>query len=313
MNEMLTAVLGYPGVVASVMLGVVIAYWLFVMIGALDIDLLGGHGSAEGMAGGADGAADGVLHGADGAADGVLHGADGAADGVLHGAAKGIAEAAADGVLHGADGAADGALHGAAKGIAEAAADGALHGAHGADGAAEGATGAAEHGHSAIGSDARVAADLLSIANFRSVPVTVMLSVVVCFTWLLTVGGSRMISAAGLPLPWWLLGTLILVVSLVLALVPTAVTIKPLARFFVTHQAKAHAELVGKVCMVTTGRVDGKFGQASLETEGMSLLIQVRADDGTRLKKGDRALIVSWDRQSGAFQVEPYAQVVSDG
>jgi hypothetical protein len=267
MNEVLIAVTGYPGVIATVMLGFVLAYWLFVMLGALDIDMLGGH--ADGMAEGADGA--------------------------LHGAAKGVAE-----------GVADGAAHGAVKGFAGGAADAM------ADGAAEGAADAAGGEPEGDGqpSHARTAAELLSIANLRSVPVTVMLSVLVCFGWLMTIGGSRAMLGLGLPLPWWLLGTLVLLLSFVLALVPTALAVRPLARFFVTHQAKAHADLVGKVCLVTTGRVDGKFGQASLQTESMSLLIQVRADDGTALKKGDRALIVSWDKGREAFQVEPYAQVL---
>ena len=63
---------------------------------------------------------------------------------------------------------------------------------------------------------------------------------------------------------------------------------------------------------VTTGRVDGTFGQASLEADGMSLLIQVRVDAGTTLKKGDRAVIVSWDIGRASFLVEPYADFVSD-
>jgi len=280
MSEMLTAIVGYPGIVTTVLLGVVLAYWLFVMFGALDIDLFGGDGALEGASKGA---------------------MDGLADGAIHGAAKGVAEGIADGA---ADGAVEGHIDGAVEGAAHGHADGAVDGVAKAAGAAR-----------AVGHGAAEAADLMSIANFRSVPVTVMMSVVVCFAWLFCVLGSRSLQAAAssVPLPWWLLGTLILVLSFLLALVPTAVAIRPMSRFFVTHQAKRHAELVGKVCVVTTGRVDARFGQASLESDGMSLLIQVRSDHATDLKKGAKALIVSWDDARHAFLVEPYEDVVKSG
>lgn len=42
MNELVQASLEFPTVVFTIALGVVLVYWLFVLIGALDIDLLGG-------------------------------------------------------------------------------------------------------------------------------------------------------------------------------------------------------------------------------------------------------------------------------
>jgi hypothetical protein len=78
MTHFLTAALSFPAVVYTVVLGVVLVYWVFVMIGAAHVNLLG------------EGAADGAL---DGAADGAL---DGAAKGALEGATKGILEGAAD-------------------------------------------------------------------------------------------------------------------------------------------------------------------------------------------------------------------------
>jgi hypothetical protein len=281
---MLNAVVGYPGVVTTVILGVVLAYWLLVMLGALHIDVLGGHGLS-----------------------------DGAVDGAIHGAAKGVAEGLADGVAHGM---AEGAAHGAAHGASHGASEGAGPAAESASGSAADRASVAEAGgqtSSGPSGGAGHVADLLSMANFRSVPVTVMLSVTGCFAWLFCVAGSRSVAsvAGASPVPWWILGTLVLLFSFLLALVPTAIAIRPMSRFFVTHQATANAELVGKLCVVTTGRVDGKFGQAAFESDGMSLLIQVRADEGTELVKGKRALIVAWDRERQAFVVEPYEQVLN--
>ena len=42
MNELLAASLEFPTVVFTIVLGIVLVYWLFVLLGALDIDLFGG-------------------------------------------------------------------------------------------------------------------------------------------------------------------------------------------------------------------------------------------------------------------------------
>lgn len=174
---------------------------------------------------------------------------------------------------------------------------------HGApDGALDGA-GEAAAGHGSV-------ASLLSLANFRSVPVTVMLSVLVAFTWLLCVMGVGFLPGGLGGLPGWILGSLILVGAFLLSLPPTAVVIRPLAPFFVVHDAKSHKDMVGRVCQVTTGSVGVKFGQASLATDDLDLIVQVRQDGEGTLKRGDRALIVAWDPKREAFLVEPYDELM---
>ena len=289
MAELLAAIVSFPAVVPTVLLGVALLYWMLVLFGALDIDLFSADGAADGLL---DGAAEGATHGLlDGAADGAV-------DGVLHGAADGVADGALDGVADGAlDGAADGALDGVADGAADGAADGLVHvdPSAGADGAIE-----AAHGS--------VVASLLSLANFRSVPVTVVFSVLVVFTWLLCV-----LTVGVLGLPGWLLGSGILAGSFVVALPPTAVVIRPLARFFVVHGAKSHKEMVGRVCQITTGSVGEKFGQARLVADDLDLIVQVRSDSEGSLGRGDRALILAWDAKREAFLVEPYDKLLTGG
>lgn len=58
-NELFEASLRFPVVVFTIGLGIVLVYWLFVLLGALDIDLLGG--GDHGDAGGHDAHGDGVL------------------------------------------------------------------------------------------------------------------------------------------------------------------------------------------------------------------------------------------------------------
>ena len=83
MTEFLDIILSMPTLLFTVPLGLMLAYWVTVIVGGIDIDFLDG-----GADGAVEGALDGVMDGAvDGALDGVMDGAvDGALDGVMDGA-----------------------------------------------------------------------------------------------------------------------------------------------------------------------------------------------------------------------------------
>ncbi|HEX7451636.1 MAG TPA: glycine zipper family protein, partial [Polyangiaceae bacterium] len=82
MNEVLALALSFPCVVYTVLLGVVLVYWLFVVVGAVHL----GDGS-DGALGSFD------PEGAIGAGKGAL---EGAAKGALQGHLDGMADAAGD-------------------------------------------------------------------------------------------------------------------------------------------------------------------------------------------------------------------------
>ena len=99
MGNFLALALSFPSVVYTVLLGVALVYWVFVMVGAAHVNLLG------------DGAADAAV---DGALDGIAKGAlEGATKGVLEGAADHLGGEAADldgGAVHGGNAGIIGAL-----------------------------------------------------------------------------------------------------------------------------------------------------------------------------------------------------------
>ncbi|WP_437949964.1 glycine zipper family protein [Sorangium sp. So ce296] len=241
MAEVLAASLAFPAVIFTVLLALALIYWLFVVLGALDLDLLGGaHGDATPDLGGLEGAAKGAL--------------EGAAKGALEGAAKGSLEGAADG----------------------------------AD---------APHGVGA----------LLVALELHRVPATVTLTLIAAFGWF-TSALSTMLAAplwAGAGLPRWALGLAALAGSLVVAVLLTSVAVRPLAPLFVTRHATSKKDLVGRVCVVSTGRVDERFGQAVIDEGGASHILDVRCDTPGALRRGDRALLVSWDPHGEVFSVEP--------
>ncbi|HEY8429258.1 MAG TPA: glycine zipper family protein, partial [Sandaracinaceae bacterium] len=212
MHEFLATAFSPPTVVFTVLLGLALLYWLFVMLGALDLDLFEPGGALD-------------------------------------------------------------AAEGASEGAAEAAAEGGIGG----------------------------LAGLLSALRLRHAPVTVVLSLLSLFGWLGSYFGMRYLAPL-VPFGSVLAGLLVALGALAVALPLTSLVTRPLAPLFRTQRARGNADLVGKVVVIRTGRVDDKFGQATLEDGQAGLLLHVRCAAPDALQRGDRALILAWDEQRGAFE-----------
>lgn len=248
MNEVLAASLAFPGVIFAGVIALALIYWAFVILGALDLDLLGG------------------------------------------------AEDAVTPDL-GLDGAAKGALEGAVKG--------GLEGAKGATEGFNGGDGGGEHGGLTA---------LFASLDLGRAPATVVLTVLATFAWAGSVLGTMTLDPmwAAWGLPRWLLGVLLLIVSVAVALPLTSIVVRPLGPLFATRAAKSRNDVIGKVCVISTGRVNERFGQATLADGGAGLILDVRCDTPGALRQGDKALLVSWDQEREAFEVEPLDGMLED-
>lgn len=152
--------------------------------------------------------------------------------------------------------------------------------------------------------DAGGSAGLLSALGLNRVPLTVSISLLALFAWVICVLLAYYLGGLGHLLPGWLLGIAILVGSFLLALPLASLACRPLAPLFDVPQAKSRADYVGQVCTVTTGRVDAKFGQARIEDEGNVLLVQVRCDRDNEFTRNAQALIIDYDDARQAFVIE---------
>jgi hypothetical protein len=231
MTEVFQLALTFPSVVYTVLLGVVLVYWSFVVLGA-------------------------------------IHLGDGSADG--HFDALGDAGTDVGDVGDGGEVADSGHGH---------------HDGHGSEGSA--------------------VAALINALHLRSVPLTVILSLIITFSWLVCTVAMQLV-ARELPAgSRALLAWLVLVGSPILALPLTSFSARPLAKVFTHRQATSRSDLIGKTCVVRTGTVTGTFGEASLEDGGAGLVVRVRVDRELNVKRGDQMLIVDWDREHESFLVEP--------
>lgn len=242
MAHLLAIALSFPCVVYTVLLGAALVYWVFVMVGAARVELLG-DGAADGMIDGLDGA---DAHGAHDVGDVGGHGHDG------HDVADG------DGL--------DGDAHG-----------------HG-------------HGHAAL-------SGMMAALKLRSAPATVVLSLLVLFSWLFS---TLAMQAAEKAFSADLLGLVRIAVFLlapVVALPFTSLAVRPLAPVFAPPKVAARQDLVGKVCTIRTGTVTDRFGEAMLEDGGAGLVVRVRIDTSEKLARGDHAVIVGYDEETQEFTV----------
>lgn len=250
MAEVFVLALSFPSVVFTVLLGVVLIYWSFVMVG--------------------------VIH--------IGEGSEGALDGHIDGASKGLLEGAVDHVGHGhAD-------------VGDFGADGDIDLPDGDDGGEP---------HGAL-------AAIMSALHLRSVPATVVFSLIITFAWLVSVVAmqsvTRLVPALlGAPLS---LG--VLLASLILALPLTSIAARPLAKVFAPKHAPAKADFIGRTCVVRTGTVTSKFGEATLADGGAGLVVRVRVEGEKQLGRGEQALIVDYDAERETYLVEPMRDVLNE-
>jgi hypothetical protein len=154
-------------------------------------------------------------------------------------------------------------------------------------------------------------AALLSALHLKQIPATVALSVLITFCWLICIVAmqilSRTATAGSLPLKLGLLA-----VTPLLALPMSSLVCRPLAKALTQRKAPTKNSLIGMTCRVRTGKVTDRFGEATLEDGGAGLVVRVRVEGASDIKRGDLALIVDWDAEKDSFLIEALDSVMGE-
>jgi hypothetical protein len=149
-----------------------------------------------------------------------------------------------------------------------------------------------------------VLAGLMLRFGLQGVPVTVIISFISLFGWLLSYYGAHfLLGFAPDGLPRFLLGIPVLAVALFLAVMLTAQVIKPLRRFFRKAQQQTVRHLLGQTAIVRTSRVDNDFGEATLEDGGAGLILKVRSAGSETFRKGDRVVLLEHRPEENVYRV----------
>ncbi|MGM0558607.1 MAG: hypothetical protein ACQEVA_19635 [Myxococcota bacterium] len=145
-----------------------------------------------------------------------------------------------------------------------------------------------------------------SALGLGTVPITIIASVLVLSTWVLSFMSTYYLGD--------ILGTGIVVsvgytlASFLVSLPITSLVVSPLKDLFRHEKITAGHSVIGRVCQITSGRVDEDFGQAKLDDGAAGLLLSVRTDSDEELSRGSKALIIGYDQENNTYEVECYEQ-----
>ncbi|MGV9363807.1 MULTISPECIES: hypothetical protein [unclassified Amycolatopsis] len=140
------------------------------------------------------------------------------------------------------------------------------------------------------------------IGFFGGVPLSISLSLLVTFSWFLSLVGTVLIEGAPLRI---LLGFGVLAGALVGGALGTRLVIVPLRRLFAGVEP-TRQDFVGRVAVVRTSSVTEDFGQAeAAAADGSSAIVQIRLAGQGNLGVGSRVVIYDYDAEGEFFWVSP--------
>ncbi|MFB9068079.1 hypothetical protein [Pseudofulvimonas gallinarii] len=134
------------------------------------------------------------------------------------------------------------------------------------------------------------------------IPTTLVFTILIFIAWVLSYFTGLLLLNH---LPDWLritLGAIVLPVALFLSLPMTAAVVRPLTRLKRRLAPPPNRSLLGRVAIVRTGEVTASHGQAELEDNGASLIVQVRCE-GETPRRGDRVVLLEHLTPDNAWRV----------
>ena len=153
-------------------------------------------------------------------------------------------------------------------------------------------------------SNANVLAGLMLRFGLQGVPVTIIISFIALFGWMVCYYAVHFI------LSWvpegflmYLAGLPILLASLYVGVMVTSFIIKPLRPLFKKASQETVKRVLGQVAIVRTSRVDQQFGEAVLADGGAGLILKVRSCGEESFKKGDRVVLLEQLEEVNVYRV----------
>lgn len=152
--------------------------------------------------------------------------------------------------------------------------------------------------------NANVLAGLMLRLGLNGVPVTIIISLIALFGWILSYYAVYF-SFSFIPdgLAQYIAGVPVLLLSLYLAAMMTALVIKPLRPLFKKAHQETEKFVLGQVAVVRTSRVDESFGEAVMADGGAGLILKVRSSSDSHFKKGDKVVLFEYVKETNVYRV----------
>ncbi len=140
--------------------------------------------------------------------------------------------------------------------------------------------------------------------GLNSVPVTIILSFLSLFGWLLSYYSMHYLSPL-IPegLLTYLFGFLVLIIAFWLAVLLTAMIVKLLSPFFKKLDQQTFRHILGQSAVVRTSKVTDSFGEAFLDDGGAGLILKVRSSENRSFVKGDKVVLLEYLENENIYRV----------
>ncbi len=153
-------------------------------------------------------------------------------------------------------------------------------------------------------STANALAGVMLKFGLYGVPVTIIISFLSLFGWLVSYYGVHFLSAL-IPsgMLRFLFGVLVLISAFWVAVLITAVIIKLLRPLFQKVEQQTIKRVLGQTAVVRTLKVTDSFGEAVLNDGGAGLILKVRTSNDQVFAKGDKVVLLEYLEASNVYRV----------
>ena len=145
---------------------------------------------------------------------------------------------------------------------------------------------------------------LLEFFYVGEIPVMVLFSVLVLSLWTISVLANHYLNPVGSMLVALPIAAGNIFVSCILVKIIGV----PLSKFFKSFDTDANASrpVIGRICKIVTTEISGdRLGQGEMSGKGAPILINVKVEAGQVFKKGDEAVVLSKDPETGVYLIGP--------
>jgi hypothetical protein len=150
--------------------------------------------------------------------------------------------------------------------------------------------------------DAGGSTGLLMKFGFDGLPLTLILTGIAFFAWVLSYAGSLLLLAIEPGLLRWGLAAVLGVAALLLAIPLAGFALHPLRGLFARNEAPPPDALLARTATVRSPEVTLRHGSAYVEDGGAGLILQVRAEEG-HFRRGDSVVLVEYLPKHNAYRV----------
>lgn len=161
----------------------------------------------------------------------------------------------------------------------------------------------ADHSAEGSNSDGSFFNGVLTFFNIGKIPFMILMTFVAFPLWAISIIANALFGNETL-----LISLLLLIPNLVVSLLIAKIMTTPFVRIFASLKEKERSreDLVGSICSLRLPCTDTAAGQAEINIEGTSILINVMATRGNAIRKGNTGLVIQYNEPEDFYLVEPY-------